>query len=277
MHFSPRFAFAYDFSDRLTLSGATGVYYQNLPLNFLAQKESNKDLKDIVSDHYILGLGYLLTEDTKVSLEGYYKDYSNFPVDPGQPQFFAADAVSYYGFFGNYEQLLDVGAARAYGIEAVFQKKLVKGLYGLTSFSFSKSEYKTADDIWRDRMFDNRIIMGIEGGFKPNNKWEFSTRWIYAGGVPYTPLDMAASRQINRSVLDSTRVNAERYPAYHSMNIRVDKRFLFARSNLILYFSIWNLYNRKNVSAYYWNEIERKQDVRYQWSTLPVFGVEYEF
>jgi hypothetical protein len=276
-HLSPRFSFALELSDRLTLNGATGIYYQNLPVNFLAQKESNKELKDIVSNHFTMGAGYLLTENTKISLEGYYKSYDNFPIDPAQPQFFAADAVTYYGFFGNYESLSDAGVARAYGIEAIVQKKLVSGFYGLVSLSLSKAEYKALDGIWRDRMFDNTVIAGIEGGFKPNNRWEFSTRWIYAGGVPYTPLDIEASRQINRSVLDGSRVNAERYPAYHSLNVRADKRFLFARSNMILYFSVWNLYNRKNVSSYYWNEIEREQDVVYQWNVLPVLGIEYEF
>jgi hypothetical protein len=276
-HVSPRLSFALRLSERLSITGATGIYYQNLPLNFLAQKDANKELRDIVSQHYILGTGYLLTENTKLSLEGYYKDYDNFPLDPDQPQFFAADAVSYYGFFGNYERLLDLGVARSYGIEAIVQKKLVTGIYGLVSLSYSKAEYKALDNAWRDRMFDNRIIGGIEGGFKPNNRWEFSARWIYAGGVPYTPLDLEASRSINRSVLDGARVNAERYPDYHSLNLRVDRRFLFARTNLIVYFSIWNAYNRKNVSTYYWNETEQKQDVRYQWTTLPIFGIEYEF
>jgi hypothetical protein len=28
---------------------------------------------------------------------------------------------------------------------------------------------------------------------------------------------------------------------------------------------------------YYWNEVERKEDVLYQWSMLPVIGLEYEF
>ena len=41
--------------------------------------------------------------------------------------------------------------------------------------------------------------------------------------------------------------------------------------------SIWNAYNRKNVSMYYWNEVERKEVVLYQWSMLPIIGLEYEF
>lgn len=276
-HLEPRFSFALRLSDKLTINGASGLVYQSLPPNILAQKESNKELKDLEATHFVLGMGYLLTENTKFTLEGYFKNYRNFPIDPAQPQFFAADQTAYYGFFGNYESLDDRGKARSYGIEATLQKKLVRGLYGLASFSYSKSEYKSLDAIWRDRMFDNQVIVGIEGGYKPNNRWEYSVRWVFAGGVPYTPLDIEASRAINRSVFDGDLVNARRYPDYHSLNIRADRRFLFSNSNMILYFSIWNLYNRKNVSGYYWNEIDQIEDVTYQWSLLPVFGIEYEF
>jgi hypothetical protein len=276
-HFSPRLSLTWKLSDITSLNAATGIFYQNLPLNILAQKVSNKELKDPVSYHAILGMSRLLNENTKLTLETYYKSYKYFPLDPAQPQFFVADYVASEGYAGNYDRLLDKGKARSYGIEATVQKKLVSGIYGLACASYSKSEYKSIDGIWRDRIFDNGLIFGVEGGIKPNNKWEFSTRWIYAGGRPYTPLDIDASRAINRSILDGTRVNDARYPAYHSLNIRADRRFLFKGSNLIAYFSIWNVYNQKNIADVYWDEINRKQGTVYQWSMLPVFGFEYEF
>ena len=102
-------------------------------------------------------------------------------------------------------------------------------------------------------------------------------RWLYAGGSPYTPFDLDASKQIHRMVLDENRMNEARYPDYHSMNLRFDKRFYFMNSNLVFYFSIWNVYNRKNIAAYFWNEEEQKQDEIYQWLFLPIFGLEYEF
>lgn len=102
-------------------------------------------------------------------------------------------------------------------------------------------------------------------------------RWIYAGGAPYTPFDLEASQQLNRAVLDENRINEARYPDYHSLNVRLDRRFHFSSSNLIFYLSVWNAYDRKNIATYYWNEKENKQDVIYQWSMLPIFGLEFEF
>lgn len=274
---SPRFSFKFRVSERVSLTGATGLYVQNLPLGLLTQHESNKNLKDPYSIHYVLGGEYLFTEYTKMTVEAYYKDYQNFPLDPNQPGFFIADELVHRGFVGNYENLVDDGVARSYGVEMVLQKKLVKGIYGLLCGSFFQSRYEGLDGVERDRVVNNKVILGIEGGYKPNDKWEFSTRWIFAGGAPYTPLDTVASRAINRSVLDRNRINEEHHPAYHSLNLRVDRRFNFRASNLVVYFSVWNAYDRKNVFSYYWNEVEQKPDVTHQWGMLPVFGLEYEF
>ncbi|HQG47176.1 MAG TPA: hypothetical protein PLG50_16075, partial [bacterium] len=79
------------------------------------------------------------------------------------------------------------------------------------------------------------------------------------------------------TVLDAGRFNGARYPAYHSLNLRIDRRFTFSRSNLVAYLSVWNAYNRKNVAAYFWNEAKRKTDVIYQYTALPIIGLEYEF
>lgn len=275
---SPRFSFSYQFTPRTSLNGAAGWYHQNLPLLLLWQHESNRDLKDPMAVHYIVGIDHLLTENTKLSVEAYEKDYRHFPIDPTQPSLFVLDELFYrYGFFFNHAPLLDNGKAYSRGIEIMLQKKLARDFYGLASASYFRSKYRGGDGARRERVFDNRLILSVEGGYKPNNKWEFSMRWIYAGGAPYTPFDLEASRQLNRAVLDEDRINEARHPDYHSLNVRLDRRFHFSSSNLILYLSVWNAYNRKNIASYYWNEKENKQDVIYQWGALPIFGLEFEF
>jgi len=278
LYVSPRVSCAYALSERTSLDAAYGTYYQNLPLILLLQKDGYKNLNDPAADHYVLGISRLLGEFTRLTIELYRKDYRNFPLDPMQPALFVLDELFYrYGFFFNHEQLVDTGKAYSHGIEVVLQKKLAREFYGLASATVFRTRYEDHRGSWRDRVFDNRYMVAVEGGYKPSEKWEFSLRWIYAGGPPYTPFDPEASRAINRAVLDGDRINSDRYPDYHSLNVRFDRRFHFHRSNLIFYFSIWNTYGRKNVAAYFWNEMENKQDTVYQWGFLPVFGLEYEF
>jgi hypothetical protein len=275
---SPRFSFSYQLTRLTSIKGSTGLYYQDLPLLLLVQSEDSENLKTPVATHYVVGIDHLITENTRFTLEVYQKDYDNFPIDPSQPALFLIDELFYrYGFFFNHEQLVDNGKAYSRGIEIMIQKKLAKDFYGLVGASYFRTKYKGGDGRWRDRVFDNRIIFSVEGGYKPNNKWEFSARWIYAGGAPYTPFDLEKSRELKRAVLDENRINEARYPDYHSLNIRFDRRFNFLRTNLIFYFSVWNAYNHKNVATYFWNEKEGKQDTIYQWLLLPIFGLEYEF
>jgi hypothetical protein len=275
---SPRFSFSYRLDDLTSLTGSAGLYRQTLPLILLAQDPGNRRLESPSALQGILGISRLLTENTKLTVEAYEKRYRHFPIDPSQPSLFLIDELYYrYGFFFNHGPLTAEGEAESRGLEVTVQKKLAADFYGLASASYSKSRTRGGDGIWRDRVFDNRFMFSVEGGYKPNRRWEFSLRWIYAGGTPYTPFDIAKTRALNREVLDENRINTERYPDYHSMNLRFDRRFLFRKTNLVFYFSIWNVYGRRNVATYFWNGAEQKQETIYQWGILPIFGLEWEF
>ncbi len=275
--FSPRFSFSYQISEKTSLTGATGIFRQNLPLILLSQQKGNENLKDPMAIHYVIGIDHLLTNSTKLKVELYQKQYSNFPVDPSQPEIFIVDEnLTGDNFYKFHNQLFSSGKAVTEGVEVTLQKKLAENFYGLAGISFFKTKYKTSTG-WKNRSSDNRLIINVEGGYKPDNLWEFSARWIYAGGTPFTPFDISASETAKTGITDETNINGKRYPDYHSLNIRFDKRFLFEKSNIVVYLSIWNTYNRKNIATYYWNETENKQDEIYQWMLLPIFGVEYEF
>jgi len=274
---SPRFSLSCRIGENTSVNASTGVFHQNIPLPLLVQNDANRNLTDLRAYHYVLGLHHLLTENTRLTVEVYDKEYGNFPLDPIQPSLFVMDLIVYDGIFLNGNPFVDGGSAFSRGIEVMLQKKLARDVYGMVSGSYFRSRYKDYDGIWRDRVYDNRYTCNVEGGYKPNNRWEFSLRWIYAGGVPYTPFDQEASETAGRGVFDANKINGERQPDYHSLNIRFDRRFHFSGSNLIFYLSVWNAYERKNISDYYWNEVDNKQEEHEQWGTLPIFGLEYEF
>jgi hypothetical protein len=273
---SPRLSLSYKVSDVTTLTGTVGVFYQNIPWVLAAQKDDFKKLSNPKSYHYIVGLNHLLTESTMLTIEVYNKDYYDFPFDPAQPNLFVFDEAVEEGSFMTHQTLLSTGEANSKGIEVTVQKKLAKDFYGLVAASYSKAKYKGADK-WYDRLYDDRFTFAIEGGYKPDEKWEFSLRWLYAGGAPYTPFDEEASRKAFKGVYDESKVNSARKPDYHSLNIRVDRRFNFESSSLIVYLNVWNAYNRENVESYSWSEIDNKVITEKMWGILPLFGIEYEF
>jgi len=275
---APRANLSYKIDSKTNLTASAGTFYQEIPNIILIQNDNFKELSTPKSNHYILGLNRMIGESTKLSIEAYYKDYSNFPINPDEPQLFLFDQViTTGGFFLSHKNLVDDGKAISKGVEVMVQKKLASDFYGLASASYSKARYKDLNGTWRDRIYDNIYNVTLEGGYIPNDEWEFKVRWIYAGGAPYTPFDKALSSQNNTGIWDVNRINEERLPDYHSLNVRVDKRFYFSSSNLIVYLSIWNAYMRENIARYEWNEIRNEEREKLQWSTLPVLGFEFEF
>lgn len=273
---SPRASLAFKISDRSSISVNAGIYRQTLPLLLLYGNDNNRYLKSPRAVQYSLGFRHLLEESVQLSLEAYCKEYRNFPIDPQRASLCLLDDIFGFSLFGD-TALADAGRARSYGIEFILQKKLKEKFYGMISGSWFRTRYRDLQGVWRNRLYDNRYVFAVQGGFKPDNRWEFSVRWLIAGGRPYTPFDIDASQAVNSGIYDDTLINALRLPAYHSLNLRLDRRFYFSGSNLTAYLSVWNAYNHDNVAGYYWNEVENRPDFSYQFSLLPVIGLEFEF
>ncbi|HLP15921.1 MAG TPA: TonB-dependent receptor [Bacteroidota bacterium] len=272
----PRIALSYDASEVLTLKANAGIVHQELPLILLSSGEFTHVPQPKVL-HAGIGAEYHLSADTRLTVEGYVKEYSELPIDPADPTLSVVDQAVFNQRFSMHPKLESTGRAQTRGAEIMLQKKMAQDFYGLVSASISHCTYRDGLGVWRSRIYDNRFIFSVIGGYKPEGTWEYGIRWSYAGGVPYTPFDLAASAGAGSGIIDQSNIMAERYPAYHSMNVRVDKKFYSERHMLDVYLSIWNAYNRKNVAGYFWNATTNTPDTQYQWSMLPVVGIEYEF
>lgn len=113
----------------------------------------------------MLGIDRLLSDDTRCRVEGYYKWYFNFPMNVNEPQLFVIDEMFYNEFLHYHPNVNDNGRARSYGIEVTLQKKLKKGIYGLLGATWFHSQYRDLLGVWRNRVFDSRIIMSAESGY----------------------------------------------------------------------------------------------------------------
>ncbi len=275
LRMSPRLSFSYALTPRFSVNGGFGIYYQSLPMSLLAYWPQSKRLDHMRAAHYTFGLEFFPGAGTKITLEVYNKEYDHLPIDPFIPQGMVTDSLidSYYVPLS----VVSEGAGYSRGIELLVHKKLTRKFYGLISASFFRSRYKDMKDQWWNRFFDNRYLVNLGAGYKPNNKWEFSFKWTLVGGRPYTPFDTERSIAQRQAVYDQTRFMGARIPAYSSLNIRVDRRFYFGKSNLIVYLDVWNILNRKNVYEYEWDGFYQAPAGQHQLTILPMLGVEYEF
>ena len=273
---SPRLAASFKLNDLTSLNAAWGIYYQNLPPSLLVQHPDNRRLENPRADHFVMGINRQVTTSTQLTVEAYRKKYRELPYDPDDPTISVVDA---YADFGSPVpgRLIGGGTAKSDGIELLLQKKLAQALYGTAGYSFSRSRYTDLLGTERDRNFDNRHLVSLIVGYRPSDRWEYSLRWVYAGGRPRTPFDVETSSALNTGIIDPALVNSKRYESYHRLDLRFDHRRHYASYNLVLFFSVLNTYNRANIFTYYWDNEDREVDRIDQWKLLPIGGFELEF
>lgn len=271
-YISPRTSLAITITPVFSVNLAYGIFYQSPSSIWIVGSESNKDLRDIRADHYIAGIEYLLDESTRLTIEGYYKDYRYYPVSVSRPYQILANNSGFetQNSFG-LEALLSEGTGNAKGFEIFLQKALSKNFYGTVSFSYSDVKYKAYDGIERRSDWDNRYVLNINGGYKVGKTWEFSAKFRLGGGRPYTPID-PTDGSINYDLY-----NTEILPVYHRLDVRAEKKFIFKAWTLTTYIDIQNIYNRQQVNKYEWDSFKREIKTDKNLGILPTIGISAEF
>ena len=74
-------------------------------------------------------------------------------------------------------------------------------------------------------------------------------------GRPYTPIigsfESPPGSGDWEAIYDAN-ANSSRLDSYHSLDLRIDRRFQFDRCNLIAYLDVSNVYNRQNIWSFEW-------------------------
>lgn len=276
--FSPRFSISYAASPELTFTTSIGKYHQAPSYIWLVANPVNKNLNYVSVNQYVGGIEYLLQQDVKVSIEGYVKNYSDYPTSVVRPYLVLANTGAGFGgsqdgyaSFG-LDPLVSNGSGEAHGLELFLQKKLSDiPYYGLVSISWNEARFKALDGISRASTFDQRWIVNMGGGYILNELWEFSGKLRFVTGRPYTPYNPDGTQNV-------ANYNSVRIGNNHSVDLRIDRRWNFERWNLITYIDLQNIYNRKALDVPIYDE--RTGTVKQSEGgigLLPSIGVSAEF
>lgn len=157
------------------------------------------------------------------------------------------------------------------------QKKLAKNLYGLVNLTYYRARYRDLMGVWRNRMYDNRYILCLSGGYKPNKSWELNARWTWSGNKAFTPVNEEKSRQYGWPWVDYEDIMSGYLSSYQNLSLRVDRRFYFKQSNLVIYAGALNILNHENELYRYWFSPINDYESEYMWGIVPYVGFEFEF
>ncbi len=257
-HLSPRAALSYALSDKFALNVGSGHYYQLPPLTALSYTEStelvNRDLSYIGVWETTLGADYTPRREIKLSVEGFYKDYSNMllSLESGTPLW---DTGADYGGIGA-EALSQNVDGRAYGVEIMARGEIATKLSSIASLTIYRSEYRASvESGYLPSAWDYGYIFNLNATYSLPRNWGVAAKASAIGGAPYTPYDLATSSLVGvwdasgRAQLDYSLHHSERFEGYYQLDLRVDKNYYFKNWGLGIYLDIQNITVSKIIKA----------------------------
>jgi|WetSurMetagenome_2_1015567.scaffolds.fasta_scaffold00006_133 ferric enterobactin receptor len=259
LYYEPRLSASYSLTDRISIKGSTGKFYQ------FANRVTREDIMSgskefwILSDgesvpitssiHFIGGLTYESPGYT-FSAEGYFKKISNLTE--------YSLRINASPMRMDYNENFFNGYGYSKGIELLAQKNS-GNINGWVSYTIGQAMnhfdeygpgYYPAN---QDVTHEFKIV-----GLYKYKRWDFSANWIYATGRPYT----APSGAYTISLLDGTTQdfftvtskNSIRLPDYHRLDISATYKLLMGRREEkrrrelgTVSISLFNLYNHHNI------------------------------
>jgi hypothetical protein len=266
--FSPRFNARYDIRGdfpRTTVKTGVGIFKQMPDPIYVVDVFGNPNVRSSRATHYSLGVEQEVTEFFDASVEGFYKDLDDQIVRV------ARDDGS-----ENYENL---GTGKVYGMEALLRYRFDGRFFGWMAYTLSRST-RTEGPGEPERLFeyDQTHNLTILGSYLLGRGWTLGSKFRYTTGTLYTPcvggvLNAAAGSY----ACVSAETFSERLPAFHQLDVRVDKKWSFDTWALTAYLDLQNVYNRANPAAIDYNYNYTQSTTLSGLPILPNIGVRGEF
>ena len=227
---------------RTTLKGGAGLFHQPPQPQESIKPFGTPGIKSNRAIHASMGIEQELLPGFDASLEGFYKHLSQLIVSSA-----AEDETGFGARFAN------TGRGRVYGGELMLRYRPEGGrFFGWVAYTLSRSERaRSKSEELHLFEWDQTHILSALGSYKLGRGWTVGGRFRYVTGAPYTPylggvLDLDAGAY---SPITGQAPFTARLPAFHQLDLRVDKTWERKRMKLIAYLELRNAYNRRNAEA----------------------------
>lgn len=301
---SPRFAVKH-FLDRerdAALKLAVGRYVQflhslrdeALPVSNDTWIVAGQGTPALVSDQVQAGVEKYWGDDWSASLEAYYRRFDgvtefNLADDPNDPD---DDVLAGHGRSAGVDLLVRRNSGAITGWTTISLLRAERTLPN----PFAEGWEDVPPDVTFPPVYDRRVDIDLVLQYDAPRGVQLGARWNFGSPLPYTrpvaqhfawrysplrrvyePLDQPGDGPPVYIRLGDR--NAERYPAYHRLDVTVRKEFLRSWGSWSPYLQVLNAYNRKNVLWYFFNydRTPPTQSGLSMFPVLPAVGVEVAF
>ncbi len=236
-------------------------------------------VKPMNSTQYSLGFCVAFPKLFDISVESYYKDMKNVIE--------YKDGASFSVSSGGWEEMVEAGNGRSYGVEVSMERRIGKTT-GTLSYTWSKTERKFEGinyGEWFPAKFDRTHGFNISVTHKFNDKLDMTASWIFSSGNMMTiPLVSVVRPNIPDLIdPDSDYVtqldhrNNYRMPPHHRLDIGMNfypRKVRNSHRYGVWNFSIYNVYNRMNAfQLFAETDMGRETDHVYKLKQITMFPI----
>lgn len=244
--FDPRLRFGWRIGDRTTLKGGTGLY---------SQAPQPVEASDAFGNPRVgperalqNSIGVLQEFDYGIDLDATV--FYNWLFDNVASSTEVARLPN--GTVGP-ENFANTQTGRVYGLEILARKQLTGRVFGWVAYTLSRSERRDApgeEIVLFD--FDQTHILTVIGVVRLPKNWQVGARFRLVSGNPNTPIIGATyDADFGTYIPIEGKPHSDRFPAFHQLDLRVDKKWVWRRVSLGFYLDVQNAYNARNVE--FWN------------------------
>ncbi len=245
--FDPRISARYALREELALKAGTGVHHQSPSIDQSAKRFGNPNLGPERSLQHSAGIEILPLPFLTLELTGFLHQLDGLAA--------RSDRVTREGDSLVPLEYESTGEGRAYGLEVMLRQQLAHRLSGWIAYTYSKSERRrVAKDPYRLFDYDQTHSLVLVAAYQLPFHMQLSTRFRYRTGQPTTPVvgsTFVSDTDEYAPTFGAT--NSRRLDAFHQLDLRLDKRWVFDRVSLGAYLDVQNVTNRKNAVAVRYN------------------------
>jgi TonB family protein len=268
---SPRLVVRQTVEKDWVIKGGVGIFQQEPTFDETLETRGNPDLELEKAVHYSAGFEYTPRPYLSLGVTGFYKSLHDLVSRTDALTTRRGETVPL-----NYT---NDAVGRVLGLEVSLKHDFNNNLFAWVAYTLSRSERK--DPGKREyRLFDHdqTHILTVTGSYRLPKNWEIGTRFRYVTGQLYTPVRGAVFDADADSYSPiSAPVNSARVDAFHQLDIRIDKRWVYESWMLNAYLDIQNVYSRRNVSSIEYNYDYSKEVPESGLPIIPVLGLRGEF
>ena len=277
MSVDPRFRVLWDIADNTTLKAGAGRHSQApTPRQLNPTSQGNPNLGPELSYQYSLGVKQVVTSWLNLDVTGFYHHLTDlisgreniFSFYSGPPPAGPFDTDPY----------ANDGTGRTFGLEFLANVN-TDNTTGFLSATLSRSDrIKRPGDARSLFAYDQPLILNALVSQKLPKRWRIGARVRYGSGNPYTPV---ANRIYNHDRREFIPVYGERdsgrLPPFFSLDIRIDKDYVFKKWTLTTYLDIQNATYSKNVENQGYSYDYTEEEPTLSSPPLPAFGLRGEW